>query len=195
MVASAKKATKKEADHPIEQIWWPLHDRRESHNAHVEGRANITGENANSDNANHSARVNASQVVLHTLKRSITDRVRCEVDSVMSTVETRLDDAILIAMENLVILSEEIAMKPVNAFSGRNTESIVLVPDQRDFSGSIESLQMTISIRINSTANLIRIDEIRDNITIEVGDLSVKKTLTVKRALITIFYLVFLVFK
>ena len=43
----------------------------------------------------------------------------------------------------------------------------VLEPDQRDFSGNVEGLQMTTSSRIYSGRDLNRIDETRGIITVE----------------------------
>ena len=58
-------------------------------------------------------------------------------------------------------------MKSVNASSGPGTGSVVLDPDQRVFSRNIEGLQLTASSRINSLANLSRIEETRGIITVQ----------------------------
>ena len=79
----------------------------------------------------------------------------------MTTVETRVQDAMMIEIENLVIPRVELALKSVNALSGHEFGSVVLDPDQRDFSGNIEGLQMTASSRMNSHIDLIRIGETR----------------------------------
>ena len=52
----------------------------------------------------------------------------------MKMVETRIHDAVLTAIENLVIPRAELAMKSVNAFSGRSVDGVVLDLDQKDFS-------------------------------------------------------------
>ena len=82
-----------------------------------------TGEKVTSNNANHSAPVNDFHVYIHTPERKNTGRVRSEVDNVMVTVKTRVHDAILTAMESLISSRVELAMKSVNAFSGRDRES------------------------------------------------------------------------
>ena len=51
----------------------------------------------------------------------------------------------------------------------------MLDPDQRDFSGNIKGPQITASSRINSHTDLNKIDETRDNITREGGDLLVNE--------------------
>ena len=66
-------------------------------------------------------------------------------------------------------------MKSTIAPSGRNIDGNVLEPDQGDFSGNIEGLQMTASSRINSLTDLNRIDETRGNFTVEESDLLVNE--------------------
>ena len=66
-------------------------------------------------------------------------------------------------------------MKSINASSRRDIDSIVPNPDQKDFSGNVEGLQNTAASRTKLYTDLIRIDETRDNITVEVGDLSVNE--------------------
>ena len=123
-----------------------------------------------------SAPCDSSQVVINTFEKSNAYRVRSEVDE-MTKVETRVQDAILAAMENLVILKVELLKKSVvKASSGRDFVSIVPDPDQRDFTGNIEGLQMTASSRMNSNTNLNKIVETRVNITVEGSDLSLSET-------------------
>ena len=98
------------------------------------------------NNANNSVPLDGPQVVVFTLEKSFTGRVRSEVDHDESTIETRIYDAILTARERLVIPRVDLAMKSVNTFSGRDIDSIVPDPDQRNFSGNIEGLQMTAQV-------------------------------------------------
>ena len=93
----------------------------------------------------------------------------------MTTIETRVQDAVLTAIENVVIPRVELAMKSANVSSGRSVDGDVLEADRRNFSGNIEGLQMTAASRINSGTDLNRIDETRDNITVEEGDLLVNE--------------------
>ena len=59
--------------------------------------------------------------------------------------------------------------------AARSVDGNVLEPDQRDFVGNIEGLQMTSSSRISSHTDLNRIDETRGNTTVEEGDLLVNE--------------------
>ena len=86
---------------------------------------------------------------MHTLEENIVSKVRKEVDSVMVTLETTIQDAVLTAIENLVTSIAELAIKSANASSGRSLDGNVMEPDQRDFSGNVEDLQLTASIRKN----------------------------------------------
>ena len=88
----------------------------------------------------------------------------------MTTVETRVKDALLAAIENLVTPRVELVIKTVNASSGLGVGSAVSDPDQRDFSGNIDGLEMTASSGINSHTDLKRIDETRGNISVEGKD-------------------------
>ena len=93
----------------------------------------------------------------------------------MASVETRVEDAVLTAIENLVIPRVELAVKSATAPSERSVDGNVLEPDQRDFLGHTEGLRMTASKRTYSHTDLNRIDETRGNITVEEGDLLVNK--------------------
>ena len=108
---------------------------------------------------------------MHTLEENIVSKIRSEVDGVMTTVETRVQNVEFTEIENIVVPRVKLGMRSANGSSGRTVDSNVLELDQRDFSGNIEGLQMTASSRINSQKDSNRIDETRGNITVEGGDL------------------------
>ena len=95
---------------------------------------------------------------MHTLEENTVSKVLSAVDSVITTVETKVR-AVLTTRESLVIPRVDLAMKSINASSGHGVGSVVLDPDQRGCSGNIEGLQMIASIRLNSHRDLNRIDE------------------------------------
>ena len=101
---------------------------------------------------------------IHTLDKNIASKVRSEVNCAMTKVKTRVQDAVSTAIESLVILKVELAMKSANASSERNLNGNVLEPDHKDFPGNIDGLQMMASSRINSDT---KINETRGNITVE----------------------------
>ena len=92
---------------------------------------------------------------VHTLEKNIVNKLHNEVIRVMTTVETRVQDATLTAMESLIPWVE-VAINAVNASSGRDADSAV-----PNFSGNIKGLEMTASSRINSNTDLNNIDETR----------------------------------
>ena len=150
----------------------------------VESRNDMFCRCTSLDNISNPNQCNYPQVYVHTLEENIVSKVRREGDNVMTSVETRVQDAILTAIKNLVIPKVELAMKSANAPSGRSVDGIVLERDQRDFLGNIEGLRLTASSRRNSHTELNRIDETRGNITVEEGDLLVnKRTLTGKQSI------------
>ena len=150
-------------------------NERSNQNEKIESRGNVLCRGTSSDSASNPAQINYPQVDVHTLEENIVSKVQNEVNIVMKSVETRVQDAVLTAIEILVIPRVELAMKPANAHPERSVDGNVLEPDQRDFLGNIEGLQMTTSSRINSHTDLNRIDDTRGNITIEEGDLLVKE--------------------
>ena len=104
----------------------------------------------------------------------------------MTAVETKIQDAVLTAIENLAIPIIQLAMQSINASSGRGVDSVVLNTDRIAFERNIEGLQMTTWSRINSHIDLHRIDETLGSITVEGDDLTVKeKTLANWHTLIT----------
>ena len=125
-------------------------------------------------NPNHSTTESGSQVDMQTLEKNISHKLRSEVENV-AAVETSVYEAILSAMDNLVISRMELAMRSVGISSACNPSSAVCDPDEKDFSGITNGLQMTASSRFNSTANFNGIDEARGNITVEEGDLPVSE--------------------
>ena len=99
----------------------------------TDSRDNMLCRGTSSDNANNPAQINYPQVDVHTLEEKNVSKMRSEVDNVMISVETRVEDAVLTAIENLVIPSLELAMKSANAHSERGVDGYVLEPDQRNF--------------------------------------------------------------
>ena len=125
----------------------------------TKSRDNMMCWGISSDNISNRTQVKYPQIVVHTLEKNIVSKVRSEVDNVMISVETRFQDAVLTATENLKIPRVELALKSANAPSGRSVDGNVLEPGHRDFLGNIEGLQMTDSSRMNSHTVLNRIDE------------------------------------
>ena len=84
----------------------------------IESRGNMICKGTSSNNASNPTQINYPQVDVHTVVKNIVSKVRNEVDNVMTSVKTRVQDAVLTAIENLVIPRVELAMKSANAPSG-----------------------------------------------------------------------------
>ena len=66
-----------------------------SHETQRGNRAKTVDQNATLINANNSVQVNSAQMDMHTLRNKIFNKVRIEVNNVMTSVETNLQDALL----------------------------------------------------------------------------------------------------
>ena len=113
---------------------------------------------------------------MHTLEKSLVDELPNEVDSVLTTFETLVQDAKLTAIENMVNPSLESAMKSLNGSPERSVDSVIQDPDQKKNSGFIEGLQMTASSRLYSNTYIKKVGETRGSFTEERVDWSVNKT-------------------
>ena len=82
-----------------------------NHDAQTESRDSITDKGTSLYNAYNPALAKYPEVDTHTLEENIVSKVRSEVDSVMTMVETRVQDAVMTAIENLVIPIVELATK------------------------------------------------------------------------------------
>ena len=99
----------------------------------VESRANKADRGNFPKNTNGPIQIISLQVDMHTLEESSVSKVRSEVDSVMTAVETRVQDAVLTAIENLIFPRVELAKKLTNVSLGRSVDSNVLELDETNF--------------------------------------------------------------
>ena len=60
-----------------------------------------------------------TQAIMQTLEKNMVDRVRSEMDNLISTVESRVHDAILIAIDNSVTPRVELVIRSANSSSVR----------------------------------------------------------------------------
>ena len=109
----------------------------------IEDRSVTADGNIAFNDTNKLTHVSGSQVDMHTLEKNVANKVRNGVDSVMIKFETRVQDAMLTSIENLVIPNVELAMKSVIASSGRGVDSALAYSGRRKFSVIAEDLQMT----------------------------------------------------
>ena len=148
---------------------------QKNHGAQSKNRANTVGRNTSLNDTNNLTKIISPQTDMHTIEKNIVSKVRSEVASAMTTVETRVQDKVMTAMEKMVNLRVEIATNSVNTSSGRGVGIVALEPDQRELSGNFEGLQMTTSSKINSYTDLNIIDETHGKTTVEGVDLTVNE--------------------
>ena len=87
------------------------------------------------------------------------------------TVENRMHDAILTAIDNVVIPRVETAVKAITGSTGHGTNGEVQNSDRRDFIGNIRNTPLvSASSRLDLDAELNRNDESRNNVDFEDGD-------------------------
>ena len=141
----------------------------------TEGRDNMISGGTSSDNASNPTQINYPHVDVHTLEANMVSWVQSKVESVMTSVERSVQDAVLPAIEKIIILWKKMALKSAYAPSDGSVDGNVLEPDQKEFSSNIESLRMTTCSRINSHMDLNWIDETPGNITVEEVDLFVNE--------------------
>ena len=97
------------------------------------------------------------------------------MSNIVDTVEDRILKAIFTAIENIVAPKNELAIRSINASSGRDATSVSANSERRERVGVNASLENT--SRNNDTLDVSNVnDETRHNIPDEVSELSVPET-------------------
>ena len=71
-----------------------------------------------------STAINESIVIVKTLENCFNERIDREMSNIVDTVEERIQNAILTAIENIVAPKIELAIRSINASSGRDVISV-----------------------------------------------------------------------
>ena len=150
-------------------------------NAANERRENtVVNEGTNDRNftvgtSNDSSAVNGNVIDVKTLQRCFNERIDREMSNIVDTVEDKIQNAILTAIENIVAPKIELAIRSINASSGRDATSVSANSERREHVGistSFENASGNNDLLGVSNVN----DEIRQNIPDEVSELSVSET-------------------
>ena len=105
------------------------------------------------------------------IEGNIDDQITRTVSSAVMTVENRIPDAIMTAIDKVVIPRVEMAVKSITGPTGHELKSEVQNPDRRDFLGNIRNTPlMSASIWLDLDNELDRNDETRNNEDFEEGD-------------------------
>ena len=126
-------------------------------------------------NSSNSTTVNEGAVNVKTLERCFNERIDREMSNIVDTVEDSIQNAILAAIDNIVALKIELAIRSINASSGRDVTSVTSNSERGErvgFNASFENASENNDILRVPNVN----DETRQNISDEVSELSVPET-------------------
>ena len=73
---------------------------------------------------NDSSIVNGNAMGVKTLERCFNEKIDKEMNNIVDTVEDRIQNAILTAIDNIVAPKIELAIRSINASSGRDVTSV-----------------------------------------------------------------------
>ena len=125
--------------------------------------------------SNDGSIVNRKAMSLKTLERCFNERIDREMSNIIDTVEDRIRNAILTAIDNSVTRKIELAIRSINASSGRDATSVSANSERREHVGinaSFENASGNNDTLGDSNVN----DETRQNIPDDVSELSVSET-------------------
>ena len=125
--------------------------------------------------SNVSSVVNESAMNVKALERYFNERIDREMNNIVDTVEDRIQNAILTAIDNIVAPKIELAIRSVNASSGRDVTSVSATSERREHIGTNAPFEN--ASKNNNTLGVTNVnDETRHNIPDEVSELSVPRT-------------------
>ena len=125
--------------------------------------------------SNNDSVVNGNAMSVKTLERCFNEKIDREMSNIVDTVEDRIQNAILTAIENIVAPKIELAIRSTNASSGRDATSVSANSERREPVGINASFEN--ASKNNDTLDASNVnDETRHNNPDEVSELSVPET-------------------
>ena len=119
--------------------------------------------------------MNENAMSAKTLERCFNERIDREMNNIVDTVEDRIQNAILAAIDNIVTPKIELAIRSINASSGGDVTSVCANSERRERTGINTSYEN--ASENNNTIGVIKInDETRRNSQDGVSELSVPGT-------------------
>ena len=126
--------------------------------------------------SNVSSIVNENALNVKTLERCFNEKIDREVNNIVDTVDDRIQNAVLTAIDNFVAPEIDLAIRSINASSGRDVTSVLANSESRERTGVNTSFENA-SEKNNNRLNVTNLnDETRRNIRDEVSELSVPGT-------------------
>ena len=124
--------------------------------------------------SNVSTAINKNAMNVKTLERCFNERIDREMNNIVDTVEDRIQNAILAAIDNIVAPKIKLAIRSINASSGRDVTSVCAKSERREHTGINISFE---NASENNTMGVTNInDEARRNSQDGVSELSVPGT-------------------
>ena len=127
------------------------------------------------DTSSNNIAINESTVNVKTLERCFDERIDREMSNIVDTVENRIQNAILTAIDNIVAPKIELAIRSINASSGRDVANVTAISERGEhvaINASFENASGNSNILHVSNVN----DETRLIIPDEVSELSAPET-------------------
>ena len=119
--------------------------------------------------------VNGNAMNVKTLERCFNERIDREMSNIVDTVDDRIQNAILTAFDNIFATKIELAIRSINASSGRDATTVSANSERREHVGINTPFEN--ASENNNTLGVSSIkDETRHNIPDEVSGLSVPET-------------------
>ena len=116
-------------------------------NAASEGQENTVVKGSTDDRdftvgtSNNDSVVNGNAISVKTLEMCFNERIDREMSNIVYTVEDRIQNAILTAVENTVAPKIELAIRSINASSGRDATSVSANSERRERVGNNASFE------------------------------------------------------
>ena len=125
--------------------------------------------------SNNDSVTNENAMSVKTLERCFKERIDREMSNIVDIVEDRIQNAILTAIDNIVTPKIELAIRSINASSGRDATSVSASSERREHVGVNASFE-----NASGNDNTLGVsdvnDETRHDISDEVSELSVPQT-------------------
>ena len=125
--------------------------------------------------SNVSSIVDEKALNVKSLERCLIERIDRELNNIVETVEDRIQNAILTAIDSIVAPKIELAIKSINTSSGRDMASVSANSERREHAG-INAFFQNASENNNKLNTTNENDETRHNIHDEVSEMSVPGT-------------------
>ena len=92
----------------------------------------VDDQNFTGGTSNVSSIVNENALNVKTLERCFNERIDREMSNIVDIVEDRIQNAILVAIDNIIAPKIELAIRSINASSGRDVTSVSGNSERRD---------------------------------------------------------------